>query len=92
MTKALKERGYKPVAVQDDCFMGTENGKETIVVLVRYEKQGKKNILVKYDAIEFPNIYFLDKWMQDNKIEKATPSEDFKAPPVNQALHLIKAL
>ncbi len=92
MKKSLEEQGYKIVAVQDECFVGTENSKEAIVVLVRYEKHRKQNILIKYDVKEFPNADYLSKFMEEIGIEKAIPSNEFKAPAINRALHLIKAL
>jgi hypothetical protein len=42
MKKTLEQNGFKPIAVQDECFVGTENGKEAIVVLVRTEGRNEK--------------------------------------------------
>jgi hypothetical protein len=88
--KTPEEQGYKMAAIQDGCFIGTENDKDAIVVLARYEKQGKKNLLLKYDTIEFPNAMYLDKFIKEKGVP-VVPDEDFKAPKIEQLLHLIKA-
>jgi hypothetical protein len=92
MKKTLEEKGFKVVAVQDECFIGSENSKKAIIVLVRYEKQGKRNPIVKYDAEEFPNKHYLFEWMKEKGLKKAIPNEKFKAPRIEQVMHLIKAL
>lgn len=89
MKKNLLQLGFKPVAVQDECFT---DQKEGLIVLVKYEKQGKRNMIVKYDALSFPDVNYLDKWMEENGIQEATPATEFKAPRNEQALHLIKSL
>lgn len=75
--KTLEEKGFKPVAVNDNCFIGTENGKEAMVVMIRYEKQGKKKPIIRFDAKEFPNIHYLDKYIKENNLD-VVPEEFFK--------------
>ena len=75
--KTLEEKGFKPVAVNNSCFIGTENSKDAIVVLVRYEKKGKKKPIRRFDAKEFPNAHYLEKYIEDNALD-VIPDEHFK--------------
>lgn len=89
--KTLEEQGYQMTAIQDECFIGTEKSKEAIVVLIKYEKQGKKNVIVKYEAREFPNRDYLDKFITDTHI-KVISEDKLKVPIINQAQHIISCL
>lgn len=85
----LLKQGFVPVAVQDECF---RDKKEGIIVLVRHEKQGKRNLLTRYGALAFPDENYLEKWMNEVGIDKATPEKKFKAPRIEQLKHLIAAI
>lgn len=88
--KTLEEKGFKPVAVNDSCFIGTENGKEAVVVMVRYEKQGKRKPIVRFDAKEFPNALYLDKYIEEEKLD-VIPDENFRKDK-EDVVAVVKAL
>lgn len=68
---------YKPIAIQDECFGGSEKEPE-ITVLVRIAAKGKKNVLTKVKALSFPDANYLDKYITENKIP-VLPEAEFRA-------------
>lgn len=68
---------YKPVAVQDECFGGSEK-EPRIWVIVKMQAQGKKNLLAKYDVREFPDVNYLDKWLNETKLP-VIPATELRA-------------
>ena len=89
-SKTLEEKGYRAIAVRDECFFGSENSKDAVIVIIRYAKEGKKNMLYKDDAKEFPNADYLHKFIKEKKI-KVIPEKDFRAEKMAEIMQLIKA-
>lgn len=81
---------YKPIAVQNECFGGTEKDPE-ITVMVKLKADGKTKAYYKNDAMSFPDRNYLDKFISDNKLEILLES-DFRALPVEMAQLIIKAI
>ena len=72
---------YKPIAVQDECFGGTKDSPE-MTVLIKLAAQGKRNVLYKNTAMSFPDANYLDKYINENKLE-VVPEGDFRANNVD---------
>ena len=60
-------------------------------VLVKFLAQGKSKIYEKKDAITFPDINYLDKYINENKL-RVIPESEFKASRQESLMHLIKAV
>lgn len=58
--------GYKPVAVQDECWGGTEKDPR-MWVLVKYEAQSKTR-RVKFDVMAFPSPEAMADWLEETKV------------------------
>jgi hypothetical protein len=86
----MKKLIYKPIAIQNECFGGTEKSPE-LVCIIKKEAVGTKKMYYKNEVIEFPNRMFLDDYIKRNKL-KILSEQDFKALPSEKALQLIKAL
>ena len=81
---------YKPIAVQDECWGGTEKTPE-LVVLVKLEAIGSNRKHYKNDVIEFSNRYFLEDYIIENEL-KILPEKEFRASATDTAISIIKAM
>lgn len=80
---------YKPVAIQNEC-LGDNKNDPRIWVYVKLEAQGKSKKYYKTDVLEFPNRYYLQKFLDETELPVINESE-FKADNVAQAIALSKA-
>ncbi len=80
---------YQPVAIQDECFGGTEKNPE-IIVIVKLEAQGAKIKHYKNDVISFQNVHYLDKYLSENNLIVLKESK-FKPTVISKTLQLIRA-
>ena len=86
----MSKLNYKPIAVQNECWGGSQQEPE-VTVLVKMMAQWKNKKYYKNDAISFPNAKYLDEYISENAIE-IIPEKDFKSTPTEKAIHLIEAL
>jgi hypothetical protein len=76
---------YKPIAVQDECWGGTQKDPR-MWVLVKYEAQSKSR-RVKFDVMAFPNPKAMADWLEETKLP-VVPEAELK-PGIGHAVKLL---